>query len=46
MMYIKLNEFIVPKKRDIQQTIDLSNLSDSEVDELLNQAIEKINENG
>lgn len=42
--YLKLLEFVVPKQRNIQQKIDLSNLSDSEIDKLLQQAADKMHE--
>jgi hypothetical protein len=39
--YLKLLEFIVPKQRHIEQKIDISKLSDSEVDELFEVALNK-----
>lgn len=39
---LKLSEFVVPKMRDIKQEIDVSRLSDSEVDELLDKALNRL----
>lgn len=38
--YLKLLEFVLPKQRETK--IDISNLTDEEVDELLNKAVQKI----
>lgn len=38
--YLKLLEYIMPKQRETK--IDISNLSDEEVEELLNKALSKI----
>lgn len=38
--YLKLLEYILPKQRETK--IDISNLTDEEVDELLNKALNKI----
>lgn len=38
--YVKLLEYVMPKQRETK--IDISNLSDEEVEELLNKALSKI----
>lgn len=38
--YLKLLEYVMPKQRETK--IDISNLSDEEVEELLNKALSKI----
>ncbi|MCB0628874.1 MAG: hypothetical protein R2824_06085 [Saprospiraceae bacterium] len=39
---LKLSEFVVPKMRDVKTEIDVSRLSDSEVDELLDKALNRL----
>ena len=39
--YLKLLEYVLPKQRE--QKIDLSNLTDQEIDELLDRALTKLN---
>jgi hypothetical protein len=34
-------KYVLPQQRDINQTIDVSNLSESEMDSLINKALEK-----
>jgi hypothetical protein len=39
-------KYVLPQQRDINQTIDVSNLSESQMDELINKALEKDESNG
>ena len=39
--YLKLVEYVLPKQRE--QKIDLSTLSDGQIDDLLNKALNKLN---
>lgn len=39
---IKIMEFVVPKQRQVEQIIDVSRLSDEEVDRLLDQALNRM----
>ncbi|MCX6214652.1 hypothetical protein [Spirosoma sp.] len=41
--YLKLLEFVIPKQRE--QKVDLSTLTDQQIDELLNKALAKIDNN-
>ena len=40
--YLKFMEYVLPKQRE--QKIDLSSLSDAEIDELLNKAMDKLDD--
>lgn len=41
-MVLKISEYVLPKLRSEEQRLDLSKLSDQEIDELLTKVIEKI----
>lgn len=41
--YIKLLEYCVPKQRNITETIDVSSLSDDQVNEMLDRILEERN---
>lgn len=40
----KLSEYVIPKQRQVEQIIDLSKLSDEEIDILFNKAIRTVSE--
>lgn len=41
---IRIMEFVVPKQRQVEQIIDVSRLSDEEVDRLLDQALNRMSD--
>lgn len=43
---MKIMEYVVPKQRQIEQIIDVSRLSDAEVDRLLDQALNRLGDEG